>query len=151
MRVFKDKTGRRWELDVNPASIKRVRDLLGVDLYQTLNDEKILLRLRSDIEFLINVLYAFCSKQAKELNLTDEQFGEIFNGQAIDDATTAFTDELIDFFPSAPRRLLRAATDQMQAETERILERTIRKLPSASSGDSPESPGSIPDLTKSAS
>ena len=43
-------------------------------------------------------------EQAKKANVSDAEFGEALAGDAISEATKAFLDELVDFFP-APRRL----------------------------------------------
>ena len=47
--------------------------------------------------------------QARTLNVTDEQFGTALAGDAIENATKAFLDELVDFFPGAKRLFLQKA------------------------------------------
>jgi hypothetical protein len=58
MRTFTDNAGRTWIVQVNVAAIKRVRGLLGVDLYKLLDDGfQALAKLVSDPVQLADVLY----------------------------------------------------------------------------------------------
>ena len=116
MRTFKDNAGRSWSLALSVWTVKKVRDLLGVDLLD-LGDESapassgkkpgLLLRLIADPVLLVDVLYVVCRDQADAASVTDEQFGRAMGGDAIDAATKAFLEELADFTPS-PRDRARA-------------------------------------------
>ena len=105
-----DNTGRVWTLAVNVAAIKRVRALCGVDLTAIVEldknnnpDTKLLEQLSSDPVLLVDVLYAVCKAECDQKGVTDEDFGMAMAGDAIEHATTALLDEIIDFFP-APKR-----------------------------------------------
>jgi hypothetical protein len=120
MRQFKDNAGRQWEVAVNVATVKRVRDVLAVDLLTVLDDDgKLLDRLADDPVFLVDVLYVLCSEQAKGAGVTDEQFGQAMAGQAIDAAATALLEDLADFFPAARRTVLGRAIAKLRALEER--------------------------------
>ena len=54
MRQFKDNAGRDWNLAVNVAGIKRLRDLLDVDLMQVIEGD-LLQRLYADPILLVDV------------------------------------------------------------------------------------------------
>ncbi len=109
MKSFTDNLGRAWTLVVNVATIKRVRALCGVDLNSIIEVEdgkpttKLLERLSTDPVLLVDVLYAVCRPECDSKNVSDEDFGAAMAGDAIENATSALLDEVIDFFPAAKR------------------------------------------------
>ena len=130
MRTFQDNAGRSWTVTLNVYAVKKVRDLLQVDLLDLGGDPSIgrggleagdkpgnpstghgagglLYRLIADPVLLVDVLYVVCQEQADGASVTDEQFGRAMAGDAIDGATKAFLEELADFTPS-PRDRARA-------------------------------------------
>jgi hypothetical protein len=145
MRTFKDNAGRTWSLTLNVWTVKKVRDLLGVDLLDLggesatgPSDKKpgLLFRLIADPVLLVDVLYVVCRDQADETGITDEQFGRAMGGDAIDAATKAFLEELADFTPS-PRDRARArkvieTTWAMIEKAQDVLDARLEKeLPAA--------------------
>lgn len=113
MKTFTDNTGRTWTLLVNVATIKRVRALCGVDLNSIIEVEdgkpttKLLERLSTDPVLLVDVLYAVCRPECEQKGVSDEDFGVAMAGDAIEQATSALLDEVIDFFPEAKRLAFR--------------------------------------------
>ena len=114
MKTFTDNKGRTWTLEVTVATVKRVRGLCKVDLNSIVELDKnnkpsaeLLERLSSDPVLLVDVLYAVCKPQADKLGVTDEDFGEAMAGDAIEYATSALLEEIIDFFPEAKRLVMR--------------------------------------------
>ena len=114
MKSFTDNKGRAWEIVVTVATVKRVRGLCKVDLNSIVELDKnnkpsaeLLERLSSDPVLLVDVLYAVCKPQADKQNISDEDFGEAMAGDAIEHATTALLEEVIDFFPEAKRMVMR--------------------------------------------
>ena len=113
MKSFTDNLGRAWTLVVNVATIKRVRALCGVDLNSIIEVEdgkpttKLLERLSTDPVLLVDVLYAICRPECDSKSVTDEDFGAAMAGDAIESATAALLDEVIDFFPAAKRLAFR--------------------------------------------
>nr|DAG83190.1 MAG TPA: hypothetical protein [Caudoviricetes sp.] len=110
MKSFTDNLGRSWTLVVNVAAIKRVRALCDVDLNAIVEIDKdnnpstkLLERLSSDPVLLVDVLYAVCKPDCDQKNVSDEDFGAAMAGDAIDHATAALLDEIVDFFPEAKR------------------------------------------------
>jgi hypothetical protein len=164
MRTFQDNAGRTWTIALNVWTLKRVRDLLAVDLLDLAGDETnpgsgLLHRFIADPILLVDVLYVACKDQADPLGVTDEQFGRAMAGDAIDAATRAFLEELADFTPS-PRDRARAkrviaATWTLIDRAQDVLDaRAAKELPAAadaalsalgnSSGNSPASSASTP-------
>ena len=110
MKTFKDSEGREWPVAVNTTTAKRVRDLCNVDLLDVASDRgALILRIAADAVLLGDVLYAMCRTKAEERGLTDEQFGEAMDGDAVEAATEALLEELVDFFRGRKRALLTKA------------------------------------------
>lgn len=113
MKTFSDNSGRVWTVTVNVAAIKRVRALCNVDLNSIveIKDDKpemeLLERLASDPVLLVDVLYAVCLPECEKKSVSDEDFGSAMAGDAIEHATNALLDEIIDFFPEAKRQILK--------------------------------------------
>ena len=166
MHSFTDTKGRAWNLAVTYASVRRVRELVGVDLLKL--DEKLFEQLADPIK-LVDVLFALCRPQAEALKVTDEDFGESLCGDPIETASDALMGAVGDFFPSRRKSLLQkmAGTvkkisnlqmDKVEAalanpDLEKLLAQTV-PLPSPSiesSAKSPDSSGSIPVPGASAS
>jgi len=99
MRTFKDNAGRDWTVAVNVAAIKRVRSLLDVNLLKVV-EGKLIERLVGDPVLLVDVIFVLCKPAADAAGVSDEQFGEAMAGDAIDSATKALLEELVDFSPS---------------------------------------------------
>jgi len=131
MKSFTDNTGRAWLVNVNVGTIKRVRALCGVDLANIISIEsgrkpkiELLERLASDPVLLVDVLYAVCKEEADSRNVSDEEFGRSMAGDAIEFATAALLDEIIDFFPEAKRKVFRRildATRRFETKTKEAL------------------------------
>ena len=152
MHSFVDYSRRCWEVAINVAAVKRIRGLLGIDLYALVDDGfKSLSKLVSDPVTLADVLYCLCKDQADKQSISDEDFGRALAGDAITQAADAFVEELIDFFPDARARAsLRKAIeagktvrDKVLSHAEKILDsidpETEAKKWISSSGTWPES------------
>jgi hypothetical protein len=105
MKTFTDGAGRNWNLAMNIGSIKRVRDLLNVNLVEPeVGDPPLLTKLGTDIILLIDVIYALIKPQADSLNVSDTDFAMALGGETIKAATEAFYGELVDFFQKLGRQ-----------------------------------------------
>lgn len=123
MRTFTDNAGRTWDIIINVASIKRVRGVLGIDLYALIDDGcKPLGELVADPVRLADVLYCLCKEEAEKKGVSDEDFGRSLYGDAILRAADAFLEELIDFFPD-PRT--RASLRKLIAAGKKIAARLL--------------------------
>jgi len=162
MHTFTDNAGRVWTIAVNVATIKRVQGLLKVNLYKLLDDNfKGLGELLGDIIQLVDVLYCLCKEEAEARKVSDEDFGRAMFGDAIHQATEAFLEELIDFFPDPKvRRSLRKIIAESRKVRGRMLDRAEQVLESfdadreanrllSSYGIAPESSDSTPAPSRS--
>ena len=113
MKTFNDNAARSWTVQVNVDAIKRVRDLAQVNLLEVV-EGKLLERLISDPILLCDVIYCLCKPEADTKNVSDADFGRAMAGDAIDGATTALLEDLVDFFPQAKRRVLAKALAKLQ-------------------------------------
>ncbi|WDI40517.1 hypothetical protein [Bremerella sp. P1] len=158
MKTFKDNADRTWTVTVNVDAIKRVRSLLNIDLMEAV-EGKLIERLIGDPILLCDVIYCVCKEDADAKGITDEEFGRAMAGDAIELATTALLEELVDFFPQGKRQLLRKALAKLETLQETMLAVVSERLDSPeldaqllaelrrlgdSSGDSPASSESTP-------
>ena len=129
MRTFTDNAGRTWTVSVNVDALKRVKGLLGVDLMEAV-EGKLLERLIGEPVLLCDVIYAVCKPQADQQNISDEDFGRAMAGDAIDHATAALLEDLVDFFPQRRRALLRKALGKLRSLEEMVLTAAESRLDS---------------------
>lgn len=164
MRVFTDNVGRTWTLEINVTAVKRVRGLVGIDLYQLASDGfESLGKLVSNPVDLADVLYCLVKDQADSQGVTDQDFGRALAGDVITLAADAFVEELIDFFPDARarsglRKVIEAGKKvraNLLARAESLLESLDPDAEAAkligSSGNWPVSSDSIQDPSHSSS
>jgi hypothetical protein len=164
MRTFNDNAARSWTVQINVDAIKRVRDLVKVNLLEVV-EGKLIEQLVSDPILLCDVIYAVCKPEADAKSITDVDFGKAMAGDAIDAATSALLEDLVDFFPQARRKVLAKALGKLRQleqvivnraqahldspELEAELMRQLKELetplkPSGSFGTAPESSASTP-------
>ena len=123
MHTFTDNAGRTWTITINVAAIKRVRGLLGIDLYKLVDDGfKPLADLIGDPVQLADVLFVLCKDEADARQVTDEDFGRALYGDAITLAAEAFVEELVDFFPDAR---VRASLRKLVTAGKRVRDRLV--------------------------
>ena len=157
MKVFKDTNGQDWQIILNVLQMKRVRAALGIDLVNVITLDKdgavkvdLIDRIANDPCLLVDILWVIVQDQAKSIGVTDEQFGTALVGDAIERATAAFLDELVDFFPGARRLFLKKAVDlarKYAGEWTTVLAKALEspeleKKIAESMSSSPSSPGS---------
>lgn len=157
MKTFTDSGGRVWTISLTIGSVKRVKDLIKIDLL-ALDQGKppLLTRLGLDVVLLCDVVFALIKPQADEQEVTDVQFGEALGGDVILAAQDAFYEELISFFRGLGRKdLAKAVAAQHRIVTlavekigEKIDDFDVEKMVEATFGkvfmNSPESLGSTP-------
>ncbi len=162
MKTFIDNAGRTWTIQVNVDVIRRVRDLVKVNLLEVV-EGKLLEQLISDPLLLCDIIYVICKPEADAQKITDVDFGRAMAGDAIDGATTALLEELVDFFPAGRRRVLSKALAKLRKfetaaltavetrlespELENQLQRLLQEqpaTPSSSSGNAPAYSASTP-------
>ncbi|MHB8953568.1 MAG: hypothetical protein ACYC4U_11410 [Pirellulaceae bacterium] len=118
--MWKDPNGREWSTAVTVSTVKRVKELADT-LLTDAADTDLVDRLYGDVMLLANVLYAVCEPQARQREVTAEQFGELLAGDTIDRACESLMRDIIDFFPSGRREIVtRIHAAARRLETERV-------------------------------
>jgi hypothetical protein len=155
MKTFTDNMGRPWTVTVTVDTVKRVKSLLGVNLLDAAGG-KIIEDLVGDPVLLCDVVFCVIKPEADAKSVSDQDFGQSMAGDAIDAATRALLEELIDFFPSPKRVPLRKAMEKLRAFEARAMDEAMKRLESPEldqrlenalsglSGTSPASSASIP-------
>jgi hypothetical protein len=93
---FKDTDNRTWSLELNVATLKRVKSLTEVDLLN-IQDGSTLMELSRNPMQLVDVLWAIVMPQAQPMGVNDEQFGTALGGMALRDASEAFLEAITNF------------------------------------------------------
>ena len=144
MKAFTDTQGRAWPIVVNVSAVKRVRDLLDVDLMDVAGGE-LLSRLADDPCLLVDVLYVLCRPEADTKGVSDEDFGKGMVGGVLDEAASALMKELLDFFPSAQRaRALGKLVKVMEAQDAAMQEAAKALRPLADAAPAAHPPADSP-------
>jgi hypothetical protein len=114
VKTFADKMGRVWHLSIDVGSIRRVKaSPLGINLADAL-DGKLLERLSGDLLLMADVLCELCRPEAKKENISEDAFYESLAGEVLEKATTAFMEELADFFPAGRGTVIRKALAKLK-------------------------------------
>jgi hypothetical protein len=157
MRTFKNATGRIFEVVINVASLRRVKDSLGVDLWRAFEDEaRILTDLLGDPITFTQAVYLLVGGAAGD-EAAEGEFCRGIDGDTLDRMQRAFTEELIDFFPPPRRPLLRRMFQKGEELSQSLQEQASRQIdrltpesvlqvmgPKLRPGVSPVSSGSTP-------
>ena len=128
MARFTDNKGHAWTIAITVATLKRVKVLLDVDLYEVV-EGTLIEQLMRDPVFLCDVVYAVCKPEADQLGIDDEAFGAAMSGDAIDGATKALLESLVDFSPSPKIRAnLKRVFAMMSDASDRVNDLIAAKL-----------------------
>lgn len=131
---FCDGDGRTWVLRVDYAAMKRVRSILGIDLPKVATDPAQLGELLGNPLDLIDVIWCVVEPRARELQVTDEQFGGSLAGDVILKARDALLAGLLDFFPQPQRGLLALSLEKAYALDRKLAGTLSRALESGELG-----------------
>jgi hypothetical protein len=131
MATWSDSAGRDWVVNVTVTTIRRVKELVDVNLLDVF-DGKLFARLLTDPVALVESFYAICQPQAEARAVTYEQFVDSMTGDGLDRAFEALTDALICFFPKGRREILLRLKMTATTTDAAALTMAVRKI------DSPE-------------
>lgn len=107
MAQFTDNSGRAWSIVVNVGTVKRVRELCGVNLLDA-GDPKsdTLNRLAEDAVLLIDVLWACVKPEAEKQGVSNDSFCDSIVGEPISYGAAALLEAIKDFFPQPRKGLM---------------------------------------------
>jgi hypothetical protein len=137
MRQFTDTEGRSWTISLSFGAVKRVQDLLKVNLLDPLGVKKrkvrgvvrkrppLVTRLQLDAALLVNVIFCLVKPQADKIEVSDMDFAEALGGDAAYAAYEAFMEEWQSFFRGLRReteaKAINANVELVRAEDQRNL------------------------------
>ena len=128
MKIWKDAEGHAYETRITVAEVRDVKTALGINLMDIATGD-LLQRISEDVVLLCDILYIVNRSQAKEYGIDDVQFGRNLYGDALEEATRAFVEEMINFFPSQrTRQLLTKAMTKGQERMDKALDLAEKSL-----------------------
>lgn len=110
MPSFKDAAGREWLVKLSGPRIDEVNKATGVNLVSL--SDPVFPKFAEDMSLIPRCLWLICRKQAMQSNVDAEQFGEAVAGDCLEQAVSALTEAILDFFPQSTRDTLRALSRQ---------------------------------------
>ena len=128
MKIWKDAEGHAYETKITVAEIRDVKTELGINLMDIATGD-LLQKISEDVILLCDILYVINRSQAKEYGIDDAQFGRNLYGDALEEATRAFMEEMINFFPNQrTRQLLTKAMTKGQERMDKALDLAEKSL-----------------------
>ena len=128
MKIWKDAEGHAYETKITVAEIRDVKTELGINLMDIATGD-LLQKISEDVILLCDILYVINRVQAKEYGIDDAQFGRNLYGDALENATRAFMEEMINFFPNQrTRALLTKAMAKGQERMDKALDIAEKEL-----------------------
>lgn len=128
MKIWKDAEGHAYETKITVAEIRDVKTELGINLMDIATGD-LLQKISEDVILLCDILYVINRSQAKEHGIDDVQFGRNLYGDALEEATRAFMEEMINFFPNQrTRQLLTKAMTKGQERMDKALDLAEKSL-----------------------
>ena len=119
MRKFTDKKDNEWFFDITIGTVSRVKKEMDLDILD-MGDESFLKTIAGDPMKLGQLIYVLLRDQVEKAGIKEEDFYHGFSGDTIDEATDAFLQALVDFFPKSERR----TTQLMLAKTREVMEKS---------------------------
>lgn len=130
MPSFKDTEGRTWTLRITVSTIRRIKDLAGVDFadLDMFNQGGGLFEVTSDYLKFGAILYAICKPEADARSVQEEAFLDAISGEVLETATRAFVEAVADFFPPSRGNLIRQTLQAAEKVREQALKQAGEKL-----------------------
>jgi hypothetical protein len=129
MATFKDNKGRDWEIAIDAPKIMALR--ADCDPKFLLNDddqENTFSRLQADPVLLCRAIFVLCKKQRETREITEEEFYLDVIGDAIDAATDAMLQAIINFTPRRTRELLELSAAKANLIRQRATDMALDRI-----------------------
>jgi hypothetical protein len=122
MAKFKTLDGKEWVVEVTYLTVKRVRDLCGVNVLDICNlDKESLSGWVADDLKVLEVICAVVRPQLAALEMSDEDFFAACDGSVLKEAVERLVDQVSDFFQEPRKGLVKKVIAKLR-ETERKME-----------------------------
>ena len=133
MAKFKTLDGKEWVIEVTYLTVKRVRDLCGVNVLDICNlDKESLSGWVADDLKVLDVICAVVRPQLAAIDMADEDFFASCDGGVLKEAVERLVDQVSDFFQEPRRGLvkkviakLRATEKQMEQKAAMAIEQAL--------------------------
>jgi hypothetical protein len=113
--TFKLRDGSEFVIEISMATVKRVKQLLGVNVLDILGTSEELGGYITDDVKTVDVLCAICRPQLEARRMSDEDFGRGFDQEALVGATNTLMDEVAEFFQQPRKGLVKQAIAKARA------------------------------------
>jgi hypothetical protein len=124
MATFVDSKKQTWVIRLTIPTLKHVRDALGIDVLTIATDgEGTAIRKLTDVYTFLEVLY-HTSQRSDGGPCSLEEFTELVGLEQLEEASVAWFEALVDFFPPSRRGLLKTIV----AEGKRVGDAMTAKL-----------------------
>lgn len=100
MQIVKDLSGREWQLHMKLGHARIVQAKLGIDLLSAETAEQSIVKVLSSPMSLFEILWILCEREAKERNISREEFEDGFDGAMYLEAEKRLNDEIVFFIQS---------------------------------------------------
>lgn len=163
---MKDTKGREWSFRFTALTVRDIVTATGLDSKALTGEKSLLVQVGQDEALLLQCLWITIKPQAAKLGVTEEEWLESLDNDAIQSATEEWMQAYINFSHPARRDLLNRtmmatkrkmskATRELETllagtELDAVIDRELDKALSRSSSSvliSPESSGSSPGAT----
>ena len=124
--TFTDRHGKTWTITLDPVLLTQVKEHCGIKLTDLKADP--FLRLSSDPELLIAVLWILCEEEAKTRTLDYLGFAKSITGDQLDGIVTALEVAVINFCPSSMKSTLKSLLKENAQTQKRAMEMTTETL-----------------------
>lgn len=116
--TFNDSKNRKWDLALNIATVRAVRDETEIDLFSLAHPDKLRALVFDDPARMVDAWWVIIREQAQTANVSDVDFGRAIDGDALENGVSAFVEALIGFFPSRQRAPLAKLWEKVNQVTE---------------------------------
>lgn len=129
MPSFKDNKDRIWQIRIDAPSIMRIREECDPRfLLEDSETENTYLRLQADPVLLCRAIYMLCQKQIEQRDVSEEDFYMEVIGDAIERATEALLEAILNFTQPSMRSLLKAVASKTATVQSRAIEIAMAKV-----------------------
>ncbi len=129
MAQFKDKNGEEWQINIDARKIQRIR--ADCDKNFLLNDsaqDSTYRRMQDDEVILCVVIYLLCEKQRESRATSDADFYANLDGDAIDNATEALLETILNFTRKKKRKVMKAVVEKSDSLEDKAMELAMAKI-----------------------
>jgi hypothetical protein len=128
-REFKDEQGRAWTVHISCSSLKKIQASAGFD-FADISNGKAIDMFGGNSTHLLDVAWPLVKADAEKRGIDLESFGDGLRGDAVAEAIAVLKEELLSFFPSTRRLLMKRLLDRMEVIVSQQVEKAVKDIDS---------------------